>query len=105
MRGSALLIVALVLLAPGAAGADGLAIAAGPEVTLVGLAGVALFPELVPTTLAGGHALTIHNAASSVKTLKIMALIAAIGMPFVVTYTAIIYWAFRGRVELSEHGY
>jgi cytochrome d ubiquinol oxidase subunit II len=72
---------------------------------LVGLAGVALFPELVPTTLAGGHALTIHNAASSVKTLKIMALIAAIGMPFVVTYTAIIYWAFRGRVELSEHGY
>lgn len=72
---------------------------------LVGLAGVALFPDLVPTTLAGGHSLTIYSAASSEKTLKIMALIAAIGMPFVIAYTAVIYWAFRGRVELTEGGY
>ncbi len=38
MRGSALAIVMAALLAPGAASADGLAVAAGPEVTLVGLA-------------------------------------------------------------------
>jgi cytochrome bd-type quinol oxidase subunit 2 len=28
-----------------------------------------------------------------------------LGMPFVLTYTGIIYWAFRGKVTLGEHSY
>ena len=28
-----------------------------------------------------------------------------IGMPFVIAYTGIIYWAFRGKVRLDEHSY
>jgi len=29
-----------------------------------------------------------------------MALIAGLGMPFVVAYTAVVYWTFRHRVEM-----
>jgi cytochrome d ubiquinol oxidase subunit II len=47
------------------------------------------------------NSLTIYNAASSQKTLGIMLVIAVIGMPFVISYTSIIYWVFRGRVEVG----
>ncbi len=49
--------------------------------------------------------LTIYNAASSQKTLGIMAIIALIGMPLVLAYTAAIYWAFRGKVKITDHSY
>jgi cytochrome d ubiquinol oxidase subunit II len=73
--------------------------------TLVALLGVALYPNLVPSSRVGAASLTIYNAASSARTLGIMALIAAIGMPFVLGYTALIYWTFRGKVRLVERGY
>jgi cytochrome d ubiquinol oxidase subunit II len=72
---------------------------------LVALLGVALFPNLVASSLAAGNSLTVYNAASSQKTLGIMAIIAALGMPFVLAYTAVIYWTFRGKVELHDHSY
>ena len=62
------------------------------------LLGLTLFPNLVTSQPNLENSLTIYNAASSQKTLSIMLLIAVIGMPFVLTYTAIIYWVFRGRV-------
>ena len=34
-----------------------------------------------------------------------MAIIALIGMPFVLTYTGIVYWTFRGKVKLDQHSY
>lgn len=74
-------------------------------VTLIALAGIALFPDLVTSSLEGGRSLTIYNAASSEKTLGIMAIIAAIGMPFVLAYTIAIYWTFRGKVRLDDHAY
>jgi cytochrome d ubiquinol oxidase subunit II len=72
---------------------------------LVGLFGIALFPNLVTSQPFVENSLTIYNAASSSKTLGIMALIATCGMPFVLAYTAIVYWAFRGKVQLEKHGY
>lgn len=72
---------------------------------LVFLFGVALFPNLVTSTPLPEHSLTIYNAASSQKTLKIMALIAAIGVPFVLSYTILVYWTFRGAVKLGPHSY
>jgi cytochrome d ubiquinol oxidase subunit II len=45
------------------------------------------------------------RAASSAKTMRIGLLIVAIGMPFVLAYTAVIYWTFRGKVKLDEHAY
>lgn len=34
-----------------------------------------------------------------------MLLIALIGMPCVIAYTTVIYWTFRGKVELNDHSY
>lgn len=71
---------------------------------LVFLFGMALFPNLVVSSTAA-PSLTIRNAASSEETLSLMAIIAAIGMPFVATYTGIVYWVFRGKVKLDGHSY
>ncbi len=72
---------------------------------LVLLLGLALFPNLVTSTPNPDNSLTIYSAASSQKTLGIMLIVAIIGMPFVVAYTAIIYWVFRGRVAIGGEEY
>ncbi len=73
--------------------------------TLVMLFGLALFPNLVTASNDPANSVTIFSAASSAKTLTIMLIIAIIGMPFVLAYTGIIYWAFRGKVRLDDHSY
>ena len=65
----------------------------------------ALFPFLVPASNDPANSLTIINAASSVGTLRIMLLIALLGMPCVLSYSAMIYWTFRGKVKLDETSY
>jgi cytochrome bd ubiquinol oxidase subunit II len=74
-------------------------------VAMVFLFSFSLFPNLVVSSLSPAFSLTIYNAASSQKTLKIMAIIALIGMPFVLAYTVAIYWAFRGKVRITDHSY
>ncbi len=73
--------------------------------TLVVLFGAAIAPALVPSSLDPAWSLTTENAASSLKTLKIMSLMAAIGMPMVIAYTSVVYWTFRGKVKLDEFSY
>jgi cytochrome d ubiquinol oxidase subunit II len=74
-------------------------------IALVGLFGLALFPNLVTASNDPAASVTIFTAASSTKTLTIMLVIAAIGMPFVLAYSGIIYWTFRGKVQLDDHSY
>ena len=69
------------------------------------LFGVALFPDLIHSSLNPDWSLTVYNAASSKKTLAIMATIAALGMPFVLAYTSVVYWVFRGKVQLGKFSY
>lgn len=69
------------------------------------LFGIALFPNLLVSNLNHAWNLTIYNASSSHMTLSIMAVIALIGMPFVVTYTAVVYWVFRGKVKMEHLTY
>ena len=64
-----------------------------------------ILPNLVTSRPSEENSLTIYNAASSHKTLVIMTIIAIIGMPFVITYTSIVYWSFRGKVQLHDHSY
>lgn len=66
---------------------------------------VALYPNLIVSSLDPDWNLTIRNAASSQKTLWIMAIIAFLGMPFVLAYTTIIYRVFRGKVKLGKFSY
>ncbi len=72
---------------------------------LVFLFSFTLYPNLVASSISPSYSLTIFNASSSQKTLRIMAIIALMGMPFVLCYTAAIYWAFRGKVRITEHSY
>lgn len=69
------------------------------------LFGVALFPNIAVSSLDSAWNLTIFNAASSLKTLRIMQIVAMLGLPFVICYTAIVYWIFRGKVEIGGHSY
>ncbi|MCA9237041.1 MAG: cytochrome d ubiquinol oxidase subunit II, partial [Planctomycetales bacterium] len=72
---------------------------------LVALFGMALFPNLVSSSPESANSLTVYNAASSDSTLWLMTIIAGMGMPFVLTYTAVVYWTFRGKVKLGPHSY
>ncbi len=66
---------------------------------------VAIFPHFVTSSLDEAWSVTVWNASSSTKTLGIMLLIAVIGMPFVLAYTATVYWVFRGKVKLDVTSY
>ena len=72
---------------------------------LLALFGLGIFPNMVVSNPLPEHSLTIYNAASSAKTLKIMLVIAALGVPLVLAYTASIYWIFRGKVKLDGASY
>jgi cytochrome bd ubiquinol oxidase subunit II len=72
---------------------------------LIGTMGIGLYPNLLPATGETARSLTVHNASSSDLTLTVMLVIALIGMPLVIAYTAAIYWRFRGRVGPREHVY
>ncbi len=64
----------------------------------------ALWPNLVVST-DPANSLSLSDAASSNRTLVIGLIVVVIGMPFVATYTGIIYWTFRGKVKLDPHSY
>ena len=73
--------------------------------SLTALFGIALFPNLIHSSLGDQFTLTVYNAASSEKTLVIMRTIAAMGLPFVLAYTFGIYWVFRGKTRLTPTSY
>lgn len=72
---------------------------------LVLLFGAALYPNLIPALDDPAQSLTARGAASSEATLKLMAGVAVLGMPMVASYTAVVYWTFRGKVKLGEFSY
>jgi cytochrome bd ubiquinol oxidase subunit II len=74
-------------------------------ITMVALAAVCLFPRLVPSATHLSFSLDIYNAASTPRTLQVMLIIALVGMPIVLIYTACIYWVFRGKTVITETSY
>lgn len=64
-----------------------------------------LFPNMIISTIDGNFNLDIYNAASSQYTLKTMFILSCIGLPFVLGYTSLIYWTYRGTTRLSEDSY
>lgn len=69
------------------------------------LIAVELYPNLVLSSIDEQYNLTVQNAASSTKSLEIMLIVAAIGVPLVAIYTAFVYKTFRGKVKLDEMSY
>jgi cytochrome d ubiquinol oxidase subunit II len=72
---------------------------------MIGLTATSLFPRMVPSSLDPANSLTIYNASSTPRTLTVMLIIALIGMPLVIAYTAWVYRVFAGKVLLEEEGY
>lgn len=72
---------------------------------LITLFALGIFPNLMISNLGPELNLDIYNAASSEYTLKQMFTMAIFGMPFVIAYTSIIYWTYRGKTQLTESSY
>jgi cytochrome bd ubiquinol oxidase subunit II len=68
-------------------------------------AAIGLYPNLLSSSIDSQYNLTIFNAASQANTLTVMLVIALIGMPFVLLYTAGVYYIFRGKVQISSQSY
>jgi cytochrome d ubiquinol oxidase subunit II len=60
----------------------------------------ALFPDVMPTTLADGMSLTVTNASSSAYTLRFMSIVALVFVPVVLAYQGWTYWVFRKRITV-----
>ena len=69
----------------------------------LGVAGLflALFPDVMPSTLGGGG-LTTTNAAATAYTLKIMTVVAVVFTPLVLLYQSWTYWVFRKRIAVHH---
>ncbi len=63
------------------------------------------FPVLLPSSIDPAYDLTVHNAASSAKTLKLLLIITAIGGPLTLIYFFIVYKTFYGKVKLDDMSY
>ncbi|MGE5611963.1 MAG: cytochrome d ubiquinol oxidase subunit II [Bacillota bacterium] len=73
--------------------------------SMLGLAGASLYPRWVPSLTNLNYSLTIANSSSTQHTLLVMLIIALIGVPMVLAYTAFVYRIFKGKVILSEESY
>ena len=70
------------------------------------LFGLGTYPTIVSSTInPGTNSITIANAASSEKTLKVLLIVVAIGVPLVLAYGLWIYRIFRGKVKLGKSSY
>ncbi|MBS1597155.1 MAG: cytochrome d ubiquinol oxidase subunit II [Bacteroidetes bacterium] len=63
------------------------------------------FPFLLYSPQNPENSITVHNAASSEQTMKILLIIALIGTPLVGIYTGFVFWTFKGKVTLDEMSY
>ena len=69
---------------------------------VIGTAGVALFPFLLPSVSHPAQSLTVWNASSSQLTLTWMLGFALVFVPLVVWYTSWAFYVMRGKVS-AEH--
>jgi cytochrome d ubiquinol oxidase subunit II len=62
-------------------------------------------PNVAFSRGGSGTHLDVFNTASSEGTLARMQIIAFLGIPFVVTYSVIVYRVFHGRVKIGKFSY
>ncbi len=69
---------------------------------LIFLFGKAIHPNLAISSLNTDWNITIFDAASTRATLLTMFVVVCFAIPFVMLYTAITYWTFRGTVSIPD---
>lgn len=77
---------------------------------VIGTAGVALFPFLLPSSSDPAQSLTLWNATSSQRTLLWMSGFAAVFVPLILWYTSWAFYVMRGKLDVAdvvadEHAY
>ncbi|WP_018913382.1 cytochrome d ubiquinol oxidase subunit II [Thiomonas sp. FB-6] len=77
---------------------------------VIGTAGVALFPFMMPSSLDPSQSLTVWNSVSSLTTLLWMTGFTLVFVPLILWYTSWAFWVMRGEVdakalESDEHAY
>lgn len=60
---------------------------------------VALFPNVLPSTIDAAFSLNVENASSSQYTLTVMSWVAVIMLPLVLAYQGWTYWVFKKRIS------
>ena len=71
-------------------------------VAAVAMLFLALFPDVMPSSLNPAWSLTVSNASSSPYTLKVMTWVAGIMTPVVLIYQSWTYWVFRKRIGVRN---
>ncbi|MBK0421163.1 cytochrome d ubiquinol oxidase subunit II [Leucobacter sp. CSA2] len=83
------------------AGREGWAFTANAAAIVFALLAIfmALYPNLMHSSIDPAYSMSIEGAASSQKTLELMTWVALIVMPLVLAYQAWTYWIFRKRLS------
>jgi cytochrome d ubiquinol oxidase subunit II len=63
---------------------------------------LALFPDVMPSTIDPAYSLTTTNASSTDYTLRIMTIVALVFTPIVLLYQGWTYWVFRKRIAVHH---
>jgi len=66
--------------------------------SIIGTAGLSLFPFLLPSSTHPSHSLTVWDASSSHMTLFVMLIATLIFLPIILVYTSWVYRVLRGKV-------
>ena len=74
-------------------------------ILLLGTVAAGTYPVMLRSTTDPAFNQTVQNASAANETLTVMLVIALMGMPFVLLYTAGVYYFFRGKVELDDESY
>ncbi len=71
------------------------------QMSVIGTAGVSMFPFLLPSSADPNASLTVWDASSSRGTLITMMLVVAVLLPIVLAYTSWVYHVLRGKITES----
>lgn len=63
---------------------------------------IALYPNVLPSTLDPAGSLTVTGAAASPYSLTVITVVAAIALPLVIAYQAWSFWVFRKRITVED---
>lgn len=73
---------------------------------LLALFAIGTFPNVIRSSInPSTNSITVISAAATLKTLQILTVIVAIGLPLVFAYGFYVYRVFRGKVELDHMSY
>jgi len=72
---------------------------------IIMLFALGIFPNMMVSNIDPAYNLDIYNGASTAYTLRTMFKVAIWGLPFVLGYTSMIYWTYRGKTRLNESSY